>query len=229
MTTTAPEKTPDAVLERLERDLAALPDEEGIQRQLAELRTTRENLSARVRVIQQATTTLAQLAPKIDAEQRWLDDLTAWRKALCDELLDMPRRIRDARELGRRQNLEASIVMVDRGSMSGSQWELENLRLGSLMRESGYIEAAKVDNQRFGALPWRGSLPDTERRLADLQRQRDDWQRVLDDALLDDADRERRDRELHEAARAKPTRKTRGDGSHYDVYADGRRVEVEES
>jgi hypothetical protein len=47
--------------------------------------------------------------------------------------------------------------------------------------------------------------------------------------LLDDAERERRAAERKSqiaAANAAPVRKTRADGSQYDRYPDGRRIEV---
>jgi hypothetical protein len=58
-----------------------------------------------------------------------------------------------------------------------------------------------------------------------LIKRRDDAQARLDEALLDDAEREQL--AAQRAARnAMPQRKTRGDGSQYDRYPDGRVVEV---
>lgn len=58
-----------------------------------------EALARRISAIRVATTTLAGLAP-LAPEQEWRDQLTAWRKALSAELLELPARIRDPRTLG---------------------------------------------------------------------------------------------------------------------------------
>ncbi len=109
-------------------------------------------------------------------------------------------------------------------------YDLVTLRLGQLMREAGYEPAgADADRSFSGVMPWFGSLPEVERRIANLQKQRDDAQARLDEALLDDEMRIEREAEAtarREAVNALPTRKVRGDGSMYDRFPDGRVVEV---
>jgi hypothetical protein len=51
------------------------------------------------------------------------------------------------------------------------------------MREAGYTEGPKIENQVSGALPWLGSLPEVERRLKDLHAQQDDARARLDAVL----------------------------------------------
>jgi hypothetical protein len=70
---------------------------------------------------------------------------------------------------------------------AGTGWELETLRLGSLMREAGYVEGPRIANQAHGELPWGGSLPDVERRVEALTAQRDDAQVRLDRAVAEPA------------------------------------------
>jgi hypothetical protein len=106
---------------------------------------------------------------------------------------------------------------------------LETLRLGQLMREAGYVEGPKAKNQATGRLPWLRAMPEVERRLNALHQERANAQARLDESLLNDAERERlaaEDRARCDAFNAAPRRKTRGDGSQYDRYPDGRVVEV---
>ena len=187
-------------------------------------------LSYRLSVIQVASTTLAGLAP-VAAEQEWLDNLTAWRKGLCDELLALPPRIRTDKELGAQQNLKLSITTIDRGPgvINGTGYDLTTLRLGQLMREAGYAPEGADPNRNFaGVMPWMGSLPEIEGRIARRQKELDDAQAQLDEAL-DDTERARGEAEAkarRDALNAAPQRKVREDGSEYDRYPDGRVVEV---
>jgi hypothetical protein len=188
-------------------------------------------LTQRMTVIRIASSTLASLPP-LAPEQRWLDLLTAWRKTLSDELAALPSPIRDSHTLGEQQNLMLSIQVIDvgLGVIRDSGFDLTTLRLGALMREAGY-EPVDADPERHysGVMPWFGSMPEVEQRIADLQQQRDAAQAQLDEALLDDNERERRAAEArarHDALNAAPVRKVRNDGSQFDRYPDGRRVEV---
>lgn len=225
MTTQTETPTVDTVLARLECDLAALPGEDTFQRQLDANRTARAVLEAQLQTIRTTRVALANLAPRIAAETEWRDHLVDWRKTLCDELLALPLRIRDERTLGVQQNLKLSILKID-SDAEVAPWTLETLKLGQLMREAGYVEGPRIENQACGALPWYGSLPDVERRLQTLQQQRDAEQARLDESLLDDAERERRAAERRATFNATPQRKTRGDGSQFDRFPDGREVEV---
>ena len=90
-----------------------------------------------------------------DADERWFALLTAWRTTLCAELLALPSRIRDPHTLDAKRNLELSIRCIDFGLsvVDGTGYGLTNLRLGALMREARMM-------------PWLGSLPEVEKRLA---------------------------------------------------------------
>jgi hypothetical protein len=189
-----------------------------------------EMISARIYTLRSAPLTLAEVDHKIASDTEWSDFLTTARKTLCDELLALPARIRTDRDLGKQQNLKLSIITIDRGRVSADDGrELETLRLGQLMRVAGFLEGPKIENQICGRLPWFGSLPEVERRLKGLQQQRTEAQARLTEALLDDAERAQfaaEEKVRRDALNAAPQRKTRGDGSQYDRYPDGRVVEV---
>jgi hypothetical protein len=213
-------------LESLEAELAGLPSDEALQRQLNDLRQKHETVSVRIQVARSATAAVASAEHELAAATEWFNHLTAWRQTLCDELLALPPRIRSGHQLGVQQNLKLSILAIDRGQLAtDSGYQLENLKLGDLMRASGFAEAPKIENQIVGPLPWFGSLPETERRIKVAQAARADAEQRLHDALMTDDDRAG---EAAEVARrnALPQRKTRGDGSQYDKYPDGREVEV---
>ena len=195
MTTAIPESLEAKVaarLESLEADLAAMPGEEVFQRPLDAHRQWREVLENRIVTLRAAITALANLDPRIVAATEWRDFLTAWRKVLCDELLALPpahtANERDLR-LGKAQNLTFSIQCLDRGIgvLADTGWALNTLRLGELMREAGYREGPRIENQVHGEMAWFGSLSETERRLRDLEQQRSVAQAQLDAAMREPA------------------------------------------
>jgi hypothetical protein len=180
--------TVDAVAQReqLEAKLAALTGEATVQQAALDANQhARAHLEARIENIRFAAHALANVAPRIAAETKWLAELTDWRKTICDELLACPPRPRTDLDRGKVQNLTLSIQVIDRGLgvVADSGWSLNTLRLGQLMRGAGYVEGPRIANQVSGALPWFGSLPEVEHRLKGLQAQRDDAQRRLDAAL----------------------------------------------
>jgi hypothetical protein len=190
-----------------------------------------EALDRRIPAVRNASSTLAELGSSA-ADQQWVSFLTRARQTLCDEILALPPRPRTDYARGMLQNLTLSITAIDRGSgvIRGTGYALETLRLGALIKEAGYVAAPAIDGQIFGKLPWLGSMHETERRIASHEKRRADAQAQLDEALLDDVARETLtgDRAAYAAERnARPTRKTRGDGSQYDKYPDGRIVEIE--
>jgi hypothetical protein len=184
--TTLDSKTIDEVLARLEHEHASLPNPEDLWRQFTEAEQKRDALAVRMRTIRSAVSVLNSTEPEITAVTEWLEHLKAWDKQLSKELAEFPADIRDTRELGKRQNVRLSIVGVVHGRFGEAQregWLLETLRLGDLMRESGFKEGPKDENQFCGSLPWCGGLIATEERLQTLQAQRDQAQTQLDAAL----------------------------------------------
>jgi hypothetical protein len=90
---------------------------------------------------------------------------------LCNELRALPERIRDDKTFGLKNNLTLSIRVIDVGPVAanGTGYDLTTLRLGVLMREAGYEpEGADPDRRYCGVMPWFGSLPQVERRIAEL-------------------------------------------------------------
>jgi hypothetical protein len=149
--------------------------------------TTRCIIDGRLRDALAASTTLAQLAPKIAADTKWLADANTCRPTLCDELLAFGHPRTDL-ERGRVRNLTLSIQMLDRGRRvaDGTGWMLETSRLGELMRELGYTAAPPFDGAVVGLLPWFGSIPVVEQRLRDLTAQHDEAQARFDAALREE-------------------------------------------
>jgi hypothetical protein len=188
-------------------------------------------LTHRLSAIHTATAALASLPPAAP-DQEWLDHLNAWHRTLCEELRALPSTIRDAKTLGVQKNLILSIRAIEHGPdvANGTGYDLTNLRLGALMREAGFEPTgADPDRNYSGVMPWFGSLSQVERRVTDWQKQRAEAEARLAEALLDDAERERRTAETKariDALNAAPVRKIRGDGSMYERHADGRIVEI---
>jgi hypothetical protein len=212
-------------LAELEAQRAAIPDDDA----LPGIQQRRRDLDRRLRQARDATATLAELH---EPDVTWEERLHAWREVLCDELLAMPPRIRDAHLLGLQRNLTLSIRCIDfvPSLLKDTLYDVSTLRLGELMREAGYeAQGADPDRNYAGTMPWAGSLRDIEHRTKDVTKRREAAQSALDDALLDDDERAKREAESKAriaALNALPQRKTRGDGSQYDKYPDGRRVEV---
>lgn len=216
---------------------AAIPDDDSLpasttRAELANIQRQRALLDRRIHHARDAASTLAAL-PSDAADQHWLDQLNGWRQVLCDQLLALPSRIRDAHTLGVQTNLTISIRAIDFGpayALKDAAYSLTTLRLGALMKDSGYtVVGADPGRNYAGELPWHGSIKEVEQRITDRARRRATAQAQLDDALLDDDERAKRDAssDMRRARlNAEPQLKTRGDGSQYLKYPDGRRVEV---
>lgn len=120
-------------------------------------------------------------------------------------------------------NITLSIRTIDFGLViKDTGYDLTTLRLGQLMIAAGYeIVGADPDRNYSGELPWHGSIKEVEHRIKDRERRRQQAQAALDEALMDDDVRAKRDAESdirREALNALPTRKVRGDGTTYDRY-----------
>jgi hypothetical protein len=223
-------------LEDLEALRAAIPDDGALPAsttsdERAAMQRRRADLDRRLMRARDATATLAALATD-DADAQWRDRLEAWRRVLCDELLALPPRIRDAPTLGVQQNVTLSIRAIDFGLrvLENTGYGLTNLRLGELMAGDGYEHiGADPERNYAGEMPWHGCLKEVEHRINDRERRRAAAQAQLDEAFMDDDVRARRDAEADRRRaelNARPVRKTRGDGSQYDKWPDGRRVEI---
>jgi hypothetical protein len=221
-------------LAELEAERAAIVDDDQLpvtttRAGLTAHQLRRNTLDQRIMQAKAAHRTLAALA---EPDPLWEERLNAWRPQLCDELLALPPRIRDPKLLGLQRNLTLSIRCIDFGPdvLSNSGYSLTTLRLGELMREAGYEAQGADPRLNFaGMMPWHGSIKEVEHRVKDVERRRAAAQAALDDALLDDDERAAREAESkarRDALNALPQRKVRGDGSQYDKYPDGRRVEV---
>lgn len=182
-----------AVVARLRQELAAMHDPIDIPgdwtpRERDAYEVKRSLLRQRITLVRDAAATLAEVAAHEAAEHAWRDHLNEWRSALADELLALPPNPRSDKDRGRQQNLMLSIRCIDHGTgvVEHSGYNVETLRLGALMRESGFVAAPPVANQLFGALPWSGSMPEVEHRLKALAVRRTDAEARLADGLLDD-------------------------------------------
>lgn len=223
-------------IEHLQAQRAAIPEDGALpasttRDELVALQAQRLALDRRIRQAREAMATLAALGTA-DADAAWRDHLTAWRAVLCDELLAIKSPIRDPKTMGKSRSLSLSIRCIDFGLrvVEDTGYDLTTLRLGELMREAGYaVEGADPDRHYAGTMPWHGSLPEVEQRIEDLTKRRERAQAALDDALLDDDERAAQEaaaKAKRDELNARPVRKVRGDGSQYDKYPDGRRVEV---
>jgi hypothetical protein len=201
MTTRAnkPTEMKPKTLEQIIRQLAELPDERDVplswtNQQLSALRREKAVLERRIHAARSAAATLAAL-PNAQIDEQWRDHLTAWRKTLGDELLALPARARERAEVDRERNLELSIRFIDFGlgvMTLGPVVDLMPLRLGELMHEAGY---ATTGAGLRGEMGWRGSIPEVEQRIVDLAKRRATAQAALDEALMDDDARAKRDAE----------------------------------
>ncbi len=208
-----------SLIEELETKRAALDARRAqAHRELNMCDSIEAVLTQRICALHAAPATLAGLPP-ITTEEEYRDFLIGARETLCGELFALPAPIRNDRDLCAQRSLSLSLAVIDRGlgAIIDTGCVLDTLRLGQLMSAAGIVA-------------WRGTVSETEERIERLKRQRAGAEALLANALLDDAARERlaaEDAARVDAINAMPTRKTRGDGSQYDRYPDGRVVEVE--
>lgn len=155
------------------------------------------NLERQIAFIRRATAAQEALG-SAEVDERWVEQLTGWRSALCGELLTIRSPIRDPVTMGTSRNLTLSIKCIDFGLrvFKDSGWELANSKLGQLMREAGYEQTGADPSRNYsGELPWFGSLPEVEKRLTMLAAQRADAKTALDEALMSDEERAAREAE----------------------------------
>ena len=78
-------------------------------------------------------------------------------------------------------------------------YDLTTLRLGDLMIGFHLPDGRGPDVNYSGQMPWGGSVPDVEQRIADLAAKRATARAALEDAVLDDDERVARDAEARPA------------------------------
>jgi hypothetical protein len=233
----APTTSPTRVtLASLQQELASMLSPLDIPgdwslRQRDDYERQRSELRGRIQTADMSVHTIRKRAPQLQDAAEWLTHLQSWRTLVVDELLAMPNRVYTPQDIGRRESLSLSLTCIDRGvqHIVGTGLSLETLRLGQLMKDSGYTECPPSPDRVWGCLPWNGSMPETEQRVRELMAEVTDAEARLDLALLDDEARAKRaaeERARYQELAGRPTRKTRGDGSQYDKYPDGRIVEV---
>jgi hypothetical protein len=181
---------------------AAIPDDGTLpasttRAELAVIQQRRRDADRELANVDAAVATWRALG-STEADERWRDQLTAWRQTLCDELLTIKSPIRDKVVMGRSINLSLSIKAIDFGpeKLEGSGYGLTNLKLGDLMRASGYEPVGEDLNHNYvGVMPWYGSLKEVEQRLAALGTQRAQAEANLEAALMTDEERAARDQQ----------------------------------
>jgi hypothetical protein len=174
--------TAHAVITRTHADLNALLDPldyPGLwtQRERDAYDHRREVLRARLQGFTRDTRDLsAAMAPLADATA-WRDILLRMRQTLRDELVacadDDPKQF----------NLRWSLRELEVGAAEGTGYELENSRLGALLRAEGFTAPPPTEGRRFGKLPWFGSLAEVDERLDLWQRRHDEARQSLEIAL----------------------------------------------
>ena len=179
-----------AALADIERQLEALGGPGDVLRTdnaQATYYAMRSTLWNRRQAITTNAATLAQVEPRIEADERWEKDLIAIRAQLNAELEAGPPRIRTERELAVQQALKLSVKIIDFGKRCNGEWTpgIETLRLGALLIEKGYRQAPPEPNtnQVHGEVEWHGSVGEVQHRLRELRARRDDARKRLDDAL----------------------------------------------
>jgi len=161
----------------MQAELAAMLDPQDIPRswtprELEAYETRRRTLQSYIRIIQNATAKLAEHEPEIAALTLWRDHMVAWRQTLGDRLLASPQRpgTRAAEDIV--LGLKLSIQAIDRNLDWDGVVMPTHFPLHELMRQAGYETG-------YPGPSWRGCLPAAERRLAELQKRRDDAQHQL--------------------------------------------------
>lgn len=157
-----------------------------------------------------------------DADARWKEFLVAARKTLCDERMQIKSPIRDRALKLRADGLEWGIRYIDHGlgsSTIGPVVTLEPTRLGELMAAAGY---AVWGDALHGPRGWRGSLPEVERRIADLAKRRAAAEAALDEVLMSDEERAARKAHADELRAASNSLRMKGnaDGTGLVAYAE---------
>jgi hypothetical protein len=182
-------------------------------------------LDSRIIAARGAMATLLELEVKVAPDEKWFADLTEWRADFCQKLMAIKPgdRSRETQEL--QQGLRLSITNIDKGCIT---WPNGAAALGAQLAEAikyaGWVAPKDVPGPA-----WYGCLPEVKERIAKMQKRIDAAQIVLDDALLIASERAKKDADSaarRDKLNATPMRKTRGNGSQYDKWPDGRTAEI---
>lgn len=149
-------------------------------------------IDAKIAAIHTASAALAELG-SVDALTRWQTFLPPARDTISNELLALPRRIRDRATLDLQDGLHFCLKLIDHGFGAATLGivTLEPTRLGQLMQAAGFDAGAGLR----GPNGWGGSLPEVAQRIEELTKRRAAAQAALDDALMDDDECVKRDAE----------------------------------
>lgn len=155
-----------------------------------------------------------------EADARWREFLAdVARQTLCAERMQIKSPIRDRALKLRADGLEWGIRYIDHGlgaSTIGPVLTLEPTRLGELMAAAGY---AVSGDALHGPNGWRGSLPEVEKRLADLAKRRAAAEAALDEVLMSDEERAARDAEADELRAASSSMRLKGNAEGTGLVA----------
>jgi hypothetical protein len=162
--------------------------------------------------------------PSLEPDTKWRDFLQSARATMNTELLAIKTPIRDDATRERARGLGWSIELIDVGWVANRFLvpiiDLSSTRLGELMAHAGYVTQGHDDLR--GPRGFRGSLAETEARIKETTKRRAAAEAALDAALIDDAERARRDAERAELRDALNRLRVQGnsDGSGYVVLGD---------
>ena len=168
---------------------------------------------------QRAAAAVASLASELEDAERWQTTLVSIRAQVAEELIAGSGYPRTRAEIEHQQNLQLSIVSIDkglRGLEGATAYSLAGTRLAELLTDAGYAPSSAEHLKMFGGFPWRGSLRDVEKEIIALNKQLDAARREVEEANLTPAEVAQR----HKERQMQPVRKVRGDGSQYDRYYD---------
>jgi hypothetical protein len=175
--------TPEAAIAEWEAQLAGLGEQGDVALTLnaqAEFVRKQSFLMGHIRSARIQSQNAAEAEAQIPPLESWRDHLRGWVSTLGTEASALAANDR------RQMNYMRSIEVINRGLqvLRDSGHMLESLRLGQLMRESGFEQNVPPPaGEAMLRLPWLGSLPEVDRQLRDLTTRRDDARQALE-ALL---------------------------------------------
>jgi hypothetical protein len=188
--------------ERLIELRNALPEDPDLpfattKREQEEIARQRIDLDRRLRRARAALDELAA-CKAADPDPNWIDFLRVARDTLTSELMAIAT---DRKAFPRRHVLTLSVHVIDRGPdlLTNSGFMVDTLPIGDLMKAAGHqIVGADPLHNYSGEIPWPSGahgLHDLERVIKANDRRRARAQAQLDEALMDDEEREARDAE----------------------------------